>query len=252
MEFREELINKFNQYISKYDITNEKILNKYYHSIRVMDQEIKYAKLLGFNEEDIKIAAINGLLHDIGRFEQIRIKITTPEKVDKDETNYSIKMLFIDGLIEYFTNKKEWYPIIKYAIENHNKIRINKENVSSRMIEQAELLRDCDKLDIILGHANSSYEIREADDSTISPEILDKFYRKEQLNKKELHTNNERLLIKFSIAFDINNDIFLPDLKEAYKTYYQRVEYNNKFKKIYEFVIEYLDERIAKNSILKQ
>ena len=239
MPFEEKLLSRFQEYISKYDMANDKILNKYYHSIRVMELSIKFSKLLGFNDENVAIASVVALLHDIGRFEQIN-----SGGAIEDEAAYTIKLLFEDGLIRNFADNEEWYPIIRYAIENHNKKTICLDGATDIMIEHAKLIRDCDKLDIISGHAVSPHKVREADDSEISDAIRDKFYRKEQLDKKELKTNNERLLIKFSIAFDINNDIFLPYLKEAYEKYYKRIEYENRFKDFYEAVIAYIDERL--------
>ena len=42
MPFEEKLLSRFQEYISKYDMSNDKILNKYYHSIRVMELSIKF------------------------------------------------------------------------------------------------------------------------------------------------------------------------------------------------------------------
>ena len=84
-----------------------------------------------------------------------------------------------------------------------------------------------------------------ADSSSISDEIREKFYNKEQINKKDVKTNNERLLIKFSIVFDINNDEFLPALRDAYQEYYKKIENDiQTFKEYYDFVIEYIDEKL--------
>lgn len=244
MLFIERLIEKFKEYISRYDMTNENILNKYNHSIRVMRMAIKYSKDLSFNEEDIELAAIIGLLHDIGRFEQIQRTIANQELV-KDEIEYGIKILFEDGIIKEFTDNELWYPIIRYAIKNHNKKEICYEGATERMIKHAKLIRDCDKLDIISGHAVSPYKVREADDSDISDRIREKFYREEQLDKSELKTNNERLLIKFAMVFDINYNQFFPDLKVAYEKYYKRVEHGNRFREYYEYVMGYIDKRMA-------
>lgn len=62
----------FERFIADYDLSNSDIKLKYNHSYRVADLQVKYAKLLGFNKEDIEIAKIIGLLHDIGRFEQLK------------------------------------------------------------------------------------------------------------------------------------------------------------------------------------
>ena len=246
MKFVDKLLKGFSKFANNYDMTNERILNKYNHSLRVMNTAIEYSGLLGYNDEDKEIAAIIGLLHDMDRFYQISINHGQKSfSLEADETDYAINLLFKEGMIRDFTDREEWYPIIKYAIENHNKVSIDFQGASARMIKHAQFIRDCDKLDIIFGHAQSPYEIRVADSSSISDEIREKFYNKEQINKKDVKTNNERLLIKFSIAFDINNDEFLPALRDAYQEYYKKIENDiQTFKEYYDFVIEYIDERL--------
>ena len=72
---------EFDNYVKNYNLNNNQIKSKYDHSYRVMKLNVKYAKKLKFNEENIKIAKIIGLLHDIGRFEQYKkFKIYTNKK----------------------------------------------------------------------------------------------------------------------------------------------------------------------------
>ena len=66
------MIEEFNKYTSNYDMKIAEIKRKYNHSIRVMNLAKKYAKILGFKENDIELATVIGLLHDIGRFEQFK------------------------------------------------------------------------------------------------------------------------------------------------------------------------------------
>ena len=53
-------------------MTEEHINYKYHHSYRVRDNMILLAKNLNLPPEDIKLASVIGLLHDIGRFEQYK------------------------------------------------------------------------------------------------------------------------------------------------------------------------------------
>lgn len=57
----------------------------------------KYAKLLGFNEEDIYLAEIIGLLHDFGRFEQLRKYHSYNDATTIDHADYSIEQLFTNA-----------------------------------------------------------------------------------------------------------------------------------------------------------
>lgn len=61
----------FDDYVKKYDFTNEKIELKYHHSYRVQALSEMIAKDLKMNERDMYLASIIGLFHDIARFKQI-------------------------------------------------------------------------------------------------------------------------------------------------------------------------------------
>ncbi len=60
------------KYIEKYDIENSRIQIKANHIYRVAENSKKIAQNIGLKEEDVKLAELIGLLHDIGRFEQIK------------------------------------------------------------------------------------------------------------------------------------------------------------------------------------
>ena len=91
----EELKNEFSLYVkNNYDMTNDNIIRKYYHSFRVMDLCRLIAKSEGMNENDIEIASYMGLLHDIGRFEQWKLYSTYNDLKSIDHADLGIKILF--------------------------------------------------------------------------------------------------------------------------------------------------------------
>ena len=142
------MVEEFEKYVNNYDLTKEKIILKKNHSIRVMNLCVKYAKKLGFNDEDISLAKVIGLLHDIGRFEQLKQYDSFEDEKTIDHASLGVKILFCDGLIEKFWNKKEDYELIEFAIKNHNKMKIE-ETTNERYLKFAKLIRDIDKMDII-------------------------------------------------------------------------------------------------------
>ena len=96
---------EFEKYVKPYDIQNAKISRKIAHSYRVVDVIGTNCKSLNLTEEDIELAKLIGLLHDIGRFEQIRIYDTFSDKDSIDHANLGVKILFEDGLIRNFIEK---------------------------------------------------------------------------------------------------------------------------------------------------
>ena len=62
----------FKEYVKDYDIENPKIALKVAHIERVSEIAKNTAKSLNLSKEDVELAELIGLLHDIGRFEQIK------------------------------------------------------------------------------------------------------------------------------------------------------------------------------------
>src|SRR5690554_6538766 len=94
----------FEQFVDNYDRDNDKISLKYFHTLRVADFCEKIAESLNLSKEDIAIAKLTGLLHDIGRFEQVKIYDTYNDLVSVDHAFLSFKILekndYINNYIE--------------------------------------------------------------------------------------------------------------------------------------------------------
>ena len=146
------MLEEFKKYVSNYDLSNPKIKLKYNHSIRVMNLAKKYAKLLHFSKEDIELATVIGLLHDIGRFEQVRVYDSFVDRDTVDHANFSVKQLFQNGEIKLFCKKEEWYPIIEIAIKYHNKFELP-DVKDERILKHTKLIKDVDKMDIMFLYA---------------------------------------------------------------------------------------------------
>lgn len=93
---------EFEKYVKPYGIENVKICRKIEHSYRVIEVAEEIAKSLNLEKEDLELAKLIGLLHDIGRFEQIRIYDTFSDKDSIDHANLGVEILFKDGLIRKF------------------------------------------------------------------------------------------------------------------------------------------------------
>ena len=62
----------FEQYLDGYDRENDKVRLKIIHTYGVVDQSTELAKRLKLSAEDTDLARLIALLHDIGRFEQLK------------------------------------------------------------------------------------------------------------------------------------------------------------------------------------
>lgn len=62
----------FEAYLDEYDREDDKIHLKIVHTYGVVDDAEEISRRMGLAEEDVQLAKVIGLLHDIGRFEQIK------------------------------------------------------------------------------------------------------------------------------------------------------------------------------------
>lgn len=238
------MVEEFEKYVNNYDLTKEKIIPRKNHSIRVMNLCIKYAKKLGFNDEDISLAKVIGLLHDIGRFEQLK-EFNSFDDSNIDHADLGVKILFEEGLIKNFWNYKEDYELIEFAIKNHNKIKIEQTN-NERYLKFAKLIRDIDKMDIIylLGYL-SEFDTKPSNDS-INPKIINSIKNHELSNYKDIKNINDSIALKFAYTYDINYDECLEEFKQNLYYFYKQINFDERFKEIFETVNKYIDERIDK------
>ena len=102
----EKCIQIFKEEVSKYDLNNYQLNQRYQHTFRVMSNAEWLAKQLNLKKEKIKRAKLIALLHDYGRFYQIN---TTSSLSDKqlDHAKFGIKLLFEDNRIEKYVTDKE-------------------------------------------------------------------------------------------------------------------------------------------------
>ena len=236
------MIDEFMKYVSNFDVSLDAIKRKISHSVRVMRLSRKYAMELKFDNDDVELASLIGLLHDIGRFYQYQTYHSFNDFKTIDHADCGVKILFEDGLISKFTDKKEDYELIKFAIKNHNKLKIEDTN-DPRFNKFARLIRDVDKLDIVylqgyLGEYEFSFSTED-----ISEKVVDDLLNNRPVDIRNEVNINDRIAITFGLVYDINYDVVLSELKRNYYYFYKKIN-NNIFKNIYDNVNKYINRRI--------
>ena len=242
----------FKEYVKKYNPEDEKIKIKIVHIEKVAENSKRIAQNLGLSQEDVELAELIGLLHDIGRFEQVRLYHTF---VDKDSINhgeYGAKILFEDGLIRNFIKDNKFDKIIKLAIVNHNRADIE-EDLTERERLHAKIIRDADKTDIfrilISGDKKAIWEKADLSDDKISDEIYREFVEDKRINYKERKTSADILVSHFNYVYDLN----FPETRKIIKDnkyidkLYQRFKFNDaetmkRFNEIYRLSKEYIEQ----------
>ena len=109
----------FEEYLDGYDRENDKVKLKIIHTYGVVEQSRNLAERLMLSEEDTSLAMIIALLHDIGRFEQLK-RYDSFEPATMDHAAYGVKVLFEEGMIRRFVACDVWDDIIRTAIAKHS------------------------------------------------------------------------------------------------------------------------------------
>lgn len=198
----EECKKVFEEFINNYDLNNEKINLKYLHTFRVVDFSEKIAKSLGLSNEDIEIAKVIGLLHDIGRFEQIKIYDTYDDSISVNHAHLGVEILKKDNYIDNYIKDEENKKIVLKTILEHNKLKIE-DNLDRRTEMFCKLIRDADKLDILEMFTKKIFII-ENNNEKISPKVLASALSKKSVNNKDIITKMDYYINKISLVFDLN------------------------------------------------
>ena len=230
---RKNVINAFAEYVRNYDPSDEKIKLKIDHTYRVAGLCQRIAESLGLSEPDVDIAWLLGMLHDIGRFEQIRRFGTFNDAQSVDHAEFGADLLFKEGLIRMFgegyyeecelaePENQEDEQIIKnnehhnkdtglleMAIRQHNKYRV-KEDLTERQRMFCDILRDADKVDIFKVNADIPMEIiydvttEELKNGVITKEVLESFYKKETVLKSVRRSAVDHIVGHISLLFEL-------------------------------------------------
>ncbi|SDH30204.1 HDIG domain-containing protein [Pseudobutyrivibrio sp. 49] len=138
----------FANYTSDYNPKDPKIALKIAHTYKVAENSKAIAESLGLSEEDVELAWLIGMLHDIGRFEQIKRYQTFSDAQSVDHAEFGADLLFKEpGLIKDYIETREYDNLIETAIREHNKYRIS-DKLDDRTKMFANIIRDADKIDI--------------------------------------------------------------------------------------------------------
>ena len=242
--YKEDLKRKFAEYIySNYDMKDIGISRKYYHSLRVMDIANLLAVNEKFNENDIELSNIVGLLHDYGRFPQWKNYKTYNDLISIDHGDLAIKLLFENNEIERFNIKHEYYDEIYDAIKYHNKLDIT-DDLSKHNKLLCKLIRDADKLDILYLYGTDMTLFKE-DDKNISVEVKKSFYKNKQIDKKIIKSKNDKILLDLALVFDLNFNYSYKYIKDnkLIENLFKRLNNEELFKEYFEYIYEYVDEK---------
>ncbi|MBS6555643.1 HDIG domain-containing metalloprotein [Collinsella stercoris] len=143
---RQTCLDAFNSYVARYDASDERIALKVEHTYEVTELCDEIARGEGLPPADVDLAWLCGLLHDIGRFEQLRQWGTFSDADSCSHAALGIQVLKDE--MGSFTRDPEWAHIIERAVALHSDFRLPSD-LGARERLFCTITRDDDKVDIL-------------------------------------------------------------------------------------------------------
>ena len=223
---RKFLQHAFESYVSSFDAADERIALKIEHTYHVARNCDGISARLGLGERQKDIAWAIGMLHDIGRFEQVARSHSFVDSVAGDHAEAGVKALFTDGRITDFIPfgvlTAEELEEIRLAIHLHNKLSLA-DGLSPEQELFCNIIRDADKLDIFrvctersfrAVHEYTEEEVRTSD---FSPAVTECFDKRITLDYSKRRTPADLFLGHIAMCFGL----YYPDSRrEAYEQGY--------------------------------
>lgn len=216
----------FDSYVAAYDATNPRIALKVEHTLRVTELCKRIAREAGFTPAGVDLAWLCGLLHDIGRFEQLRRWDTFSDAASTSHAALGVEVLFGSkgdtgvadddgsaagtiGIIHRFIDPNdELEEVIRAAVGFHSDYRLP-EDLDVRTHAICDVVRDADKLDILRVASTDTVEtVLNANEdellaSAVSPAIEDAFFEHRTAHYSERVTPVDYLVNLACFAFEL-------------------------------------------------
>lgn len=223
----------FEAYVSQFDMSDSKIHLKWLHTYGVVDCAIRIAEAEKLSEEDKKLAKLIALLHDIGRFEQIK-QFNSFSDQNVSHASIAVEYLFKEGHIRNFIEDSQYDAIIEKAIKQHSQLKLD-DNNNKRELLHAKLIRDADKLDNFRVKNTEDIEtmfdisMEELSQEKLTDRIYDQILCSQIIVLKDRKTHMDIWATWIAFIFDLN---FRSSFQYLLETDYvskniDRIEYKN-------------------------
>ena len=237
---REHIKKTFQEYTDRYDSTNPNIKLKIDHTYRVANLCEQIAQSLELSAAEVDLAWLSGMLHDVGRFEQLRRYNTFSDAQSIDHARFAVELLYDEGLItdyvpeisttelvadartwrsmggvnESHTSQSEDMPLsdisqtLRIAIGEHSAYRIQK-GLDERTRMFCQILRDADKVDIFRVICDTpmeevyGFQTKDILRSAITPEVMQAFYEHHAVLRKLKKCPADYIVAHGSLTFEL-------------------------------------------------
>lgn len=254
---RNKVLQAFESYVRNYDRTDEKVRLKIEHTYRVSELCESIACSLKLCREETDLAWLLGILHDVGRFEQLKNYGTFIDAQSIDHAMYGAEILFDEGKIRDYIEDGREDALLRTAVSCHNVYRLPEElDERSRMF--CQILRDADKIDIL--KVNVDFPLEEIYNVTskelytcqVTDQVMEAFEEGHAVLRELKKTPADHLVGHISLVYELvyPRSLFLAD-KQGYIEKLMAFESENQrtkeqFAHIRKVMKEYLEKKNVK------
>ncbi len=205
---RKKAENAFSAYVQAYDPKNPKIALKIRHTDCVASLCETIAQSQRLPAADVDLAWLSGLLHDVGRFEQVRRYGTFNDAESIDHALLGTQILFEEGRIRDYLASPDEDELLETVIRLHSAYRLP-QALGTRTCAFCQILRDADKVDILRANCEtpltdiynvSPQALRTA---RVSPGVMESFSQRQATLRALKKTPVDHVVALASLAFEL-------------------------------------------------
>jgi len=244
----------FKEYVKNYNPEDKQVKLKITHIERTAVIARKIAEKLELEKEDIELAELIGLLHDIGRFEQIRRFHTFSDRDSINHGKFGVQVLFEQNLIRDFIEDNQYDEIIRKAILNHNRAGIE-EGLSERELLHARLIKDADKTDIFytltFDDIKAIYGTYDFSNDKISDEVYREFMEEKRIDYSKRKGPADVLVSHFKFVYNfyfnyglqyVYDQGYIDDLYKRFS--FKDEETSKRYENVYKTTKQYVENKL--------
>ncbi|MHA1672323.1 MAG: HD domain-containing protein [Promethearchaeota archaeon] len=213
----------FHSYLSRPSLNDDDIdaiTLKHLHSYRVMDLMISIATGIGLSPEDLELAKIIGILHDVARFSQYTQYHTMHDSQSIDHGELGAKIIRDESPLS------QGFPsilnLVCLAVLHHNKLEIPND-LTPRERLFCQMIRDADKLDVFAlacpiyqkfpDQLGEKLKMHLPSHGDPTPEVIAAVLRKTSIDVSILQNMTDFKLFQLAWVFDFNFSVSIDILQ---------------------------------------
>ena len=263
----EQLKSWFEDYVAGYysddAALNENISLKHVHTHKVCKEMELLCRQIGLNEYKTDLAMAIALLHDVGRFEQLKQFKTFNDRISMKHADQSIETIREHEVLANLSEDEQ--IIIETAIKHHSDKELSLLPAQENALIFAHLIRDADKIDIYRVIVESYRKYKENPhscsiaigfmddgDGKCSPEVIDCILNHKIVTYDILKNQNDRKLLQINWVYQMHFDHALRTVLERgyINLFFDNLPMTQEILQVRETISDYIDKRLGTKNML--